>query len=111
LTLSRRPDNEARLAAYYKKGLRSTIMTTFALGFLFISLFTIALGIAALVFTSFDALPSSPPHPPQLFDIIRRINTNTIETVDLRGSSTRWQRQEAPPIRNGDDADLEVRRR
>ena len=69
-------------------------MTLFAVGFLFISLFTIFVGIAAFVFVGFDAQPSDNPTPlaksTSTYPIVRRINTETIETVDTGGLVQQW---------------------
>lgn len=70
-------------------------MTMFALGFLFISLFTLFVGIAAMVFVGFDAQPSENPRLAKstgTYPIVRRINTEIIETVDKRGVVQQWQK-------------------
>lgn len=70
-------------------------MTLFAVGFLFISLFTVFVGIAAVIFVSFDAIPSDNPRSiakiTGSFPVVRRINTHTIETVDTAGLVQQWQ--------------------
>lgn len=74
------------------------IMTIFTIGFIFIMIFTVAIGIAAMVFLSFDADSSektnfsSKPITHSLYDIVRRVNTETIETVDSSGSIQQWTR-------------------
>lgn len=70
-------------------------MTTFAIGFIFIMIFTVFVGIGAIVFISFDASPSqntaklSQDDP---YNSVRQLNTNTIETVDIAGSVQIWVR-------------------
>lgn len=73
-------------------------MTLFSIGFIFIMFFTILVGVAAMIFLSFDA-ESSPNKAivakkttQKLFDIVRRVNTETIETVDSSGSVQQWTR-------------------
>ena len=70
-------------------------MTAFAISFLFISAFTLAIGISAVLFVSFDAKPGTDPlstTPQALYKQIRRVNTNMIETVDPAGEIQRWTR-------------------
>ncbi len=73
-------------------------MTVFAMGFVFIMIFTILVGIGAVIFISFDAEtsknPSNASHilSDELYDIVRQVNTNTIETVDTSGSVQTWVR-------------------
>lgn len=73
-------------------------MTVFAMGFIFIMIFTVLVGIGAVVFISFDAEASKNPSntPPilsdELYDIVRQVNTNTIETVDTSGIVQTWVR-------------------
>ena len=73
-------------------------MTVFAMGFVFIMVFTLLVGIGAAVFISFDADGSQNPVSTakattgRLYDIVRRVNTNTIETVDTAGMVQRWER-------------------
>ena len=73
-------------------------MTLFTIGFIFIMIFTILVGVAAMFFLSFDAEASSNKAiaarktTQKLFDIVRRVNTETIETVDASGSVQQWTR-------------------
>lgn len=73
-------------------------MTVFAMGFIFIMGFTLLIGIAAVIFISFDTdasqNPSNAIHTTtgHLYDIVRHVNTNTIETVDTAGLVQRWER-------------------
>ncbi len=73
-------------------------MTVFAMGFVFIMIFTVLVGIGAVVFISFDAEASQNPSnshqtlPDELYDIVRQVNTNTIETVDTSGIVQTWVR-------------------
>jgi len=73
-------------------------MTVFAMGFIFIMVFTVLVGIGAAIFISFDAEASQNPAEVAkltstgLYDIVRRVNTNTIETVDAAGMVQRWER-------------------
>lgn len=72
-------------------------MTVFAIGFLFIMIFTVLVGIGAVVFISFDAEASQNPHAQpalsdELYNIVRQVNTNTIETVDTSGIVHTWIR-------------------
>lgn len=73
-------------------------MTAFAMGFLFIVLFTVFVGVAAVVFISFDAETSNNPvptdTPKRLYNSIRRVNTKTIETVDSAGIIQTWIRSD-----------------
>lgn len=79
-----------------KMSARGNTMTIFTIGFIFIMIFTIAVGIAAMIFLSFDADSSenftSKPVTQSLYDIVRRVNTETIETVDASGSVQQWTR-------------------
>lgn len=69
-------------------------MTVFAMGFVFIMIFTVLVGIGAVIFISFDAKTSKNPQtlPDEIYNIVRRVNTNTIETVDESGSIQTWIR-------------------
>jgi len=71
-------------------------MTAFTISFLFISFFTVAIGIIAVIFVSFDAKSSENPlstvTKQPLYKQIRRVNTHTIETVDPAGQIQRWTR-------------------
>ena len=73
-------------------------MTVYAMGFIFVMSFTVMIGIAAVVFISFDAKASANPKAPaktttqRLYNIVRRINTETIETVDSTGTIQQWTR-------------------
>lgn len=70
-------------------------MNPFTIGFLFILVFVILVGVAALVFLSFDAPPSANaarPSPPT-FPVVRRVNTQTLETINREGVVQRWQRR------------------
>lgn len=73
-------------------------MTIFAMGFIFIMIFTVLVGIGAVVFISFDGEVTRYPAgtanatTTRLYDIVRHVNTNTIETVDASGSVQRWER-------------------
>ena len=71
-------------------------MTLYTIAFLFISLFTVMVGIGAVFFISFDAKPGDNPLPKSttqnLYRIVRRVNTETIETVDASGSVQTWTR-------------------
>ncbi|GAB5491123.1 MAG: hypothetical protein Phog2KO_13380 [Phototrophicaceae bacterium] len=70
-------------------------MTLFAIGFVFIMIFTVLVGIGAVIFISFDASPSERPSKvsqDDLYNIVRQVNTNTIETVDMAGSIQTWVR-------------------
>jgi hypothetical protein len=74
------------------------IMVIFTIGFIFIMIFTLTVGIAAMIFLSFDAESNEKPHflsepdTQNLYDIVRRINTETIETVDSAGLAQQWTR-------------------
>jgi uncharacterized membrane protein len=76
----------------------SAIMTIFAMGFLFIMVFTLLVGVGAMVFISFDSAPSSNQAlakknaTTRLFEAVRRINTTTIQTVDKAGAVQEWTR-------------------
>ena len=71
-------------------------MTLYTIAFMFIMSFTVMIGIGAVIFISFDAKPSDNPqskHTTQrLYQIVRRVNTETIETVDATGSTQQWTR-------------------
>lgn len=73
-------------------------MTVFAMGFIFIMIFTLLVGIGAMVFLSFDAVGSDNSSATihnttqRLYKIVRQVNTNTIETVDGHGTIQRWER-------------------
>ena len=73
-------------------------MTAYALGFIFIMSFTVMVGIGALIFISFDAKASANPQATaktttqRLYNIVRRVNTETIETVDASGTVQQWTR-------------------
>ncbi len=72
-------------------------MTVFVAGFIFIMVFTVLVGIGAAIFISFDAEASQNPADVAkmaktgLYDIVRRVNTRTIETVDSAGMVQRWE--------------------
>jgi hypothetical protein len=73
-------------------------MTAYAMGFIFVMSFTVMVGIGAVIFISFDAKASANPKAPaktttqRLYNIVRRINTETIETVDTTGTVQQWTR-------------------
>ena len=73
-------------------------MTAYAMGFIFIMSFTIMVGIGAVIFISFDAKASANPTTraksttQRLYNIVRRVNTETIETVDTNGTVQQWTR-------------------
>ena len=70
-------------------------MTTFAIGFVFIMIFTVLVGLGAVIFISFDASPSERPSNVSQndpYNIVRQVNTNTIETVDMAGGVQTWVR-------------------
>ena len=72
-------------------------MTIFAMGFLFIMIFTVLIGVGAMFFLSFDSEPSKQPTAKKnvttrLFEAVRRVNTSTIETVDKSGNVQEWKR-------------------
>lgn len=73
-------------------------MSAFIIGFIFVMLFMLLLGVGAVLFISFDATASKNPVTPaktatqRLYNIVRRVNTETIETVDAAGSVQRWTR-------------------
>jgi hypothetical protein len=68
------------------------------MGFIFIMTFTMMVGIGAVIFISFDAKASANPTSPaksttqRLYNIVRRVNTETIETVDASGTVQQWTR-------------------
>lgn len=65
-------------------------MSIATLGFVIILLFTLLTGLLALVVISFDA-PRSDPSPAS-YRSVRRVNTETIETVDSTGAVQRWHK-------------------
>jgi hypothetical protein len=73
-------------------------MTAYAMGFIFIMSFTVMVGIGAVIFISFDAKGSANPKAvaktttQRLYNIVRRVNTETIETVDASGAVQQWTR-------------------
>lgn len=74
-------------------------MSIFAMGFLFIMIFTLFVGVGAMVFLSFDSEPSQNSTvkknaTTRLFAVVRRINTTTIQTVDKAGTVQEWKRSE-----------------
>lgn len=76
-------------------------MTIFAMGFIFIMLFTACIGIGAVIFISVDTITQdtaldSMDDSLQLYDVVRQINTNTIETVNPQGIIQQWQRANEP---------------
>jgi hypothetical protein len=74
-------------------------MTIFAMGFLFIMIFTVLVGVGAMFFLSFDSegsknSTSKKNATTRLFEAVRRINTSTIETVDKSGNVQEWKKSE-----------------
>lgn len=71
-------------------------MSIFAMGFLFIMIFTMLVGVGAMVFLSFDGETAKQSAGKQtttrLFEVVRRINTTTIETIDKSGTVQEWTR-------------------
>lgn len=71
-------------------------MTPYVLALALTTLFTAGVGIAALICLSWesDTATVSPPTPTGdlLYPVVRRVNTDTIETVDDSGSVQRWTR-------------------
>lgn len=70
-------------------------MSAFTAAFLFFVIFCALLGAAALYFLSFDAEGSDTPGKAttttqKLFQVVRRVNTDTIETVDAAGNVRQW---------------------
>ena len=72
-------------------------MTMFASGCLFVSLFTLGVGIASMIFVGFDdATPNEKPNIKRstgTYTIVRRINTELIETIDHAGIVQQWQKR------------------
>lgn len=68
------------------------LMTAFAIGFAFMMFFVVMVGVAALVFISFDAQPQPTAHRQPLYTAIRIIDTQEIETTDHTGNIQRWRR-------------------
>lgn len=71
-------------------------MSVFTAAFLFFIIFCVLLGVAALFFLSFDAEASENPGAAvtttqRLFAAVRRVNTDTIETVDASGNVRQWR--------------------
>jgi hypothetical protein len=71
-------------------------MSAFTAAFLFFVIFCALIGAAALFFLSFDAEGSENPAAAvtttqRLFQAIRRVNTDTIETVDAAGNVRQWR--------------------
>ncbi|MEL6526129.1 MAG: hypothetical protein AAFQ07_10515 [Chloroflexota bacterium] len=71
-------------------------MTTFAMGFLFITAFTMLLGFGTAIFLSLDVdrsdtLPSDTSKTGRI-NIVRHLDTCTIETVDNDGEHHIWKR-------------------
>lgn len=66
-------------------------MDAYILGFIAISGLTLLIGIAAIIFLSFDAKPESQDRR-ILYTKVRQLNTNTIETVNISGETEVWQR-------------------
>ena len=81
-----------------KMSVGAFLMTIFTIGFIFIMIFTIFVGAAAMIFLSFDAQPNltktiaTKKTTQKLYDTVRRVNTETIETVDSSGSIQQWTR-------------------
>ena len=77
-------------------------MTSYVLALALTSLFTAGVGIAALIFLSWDdhsgaassSVSVTPATPTNglLYPVVRHINTDTIETVDDDGQVQRWTR-------------------
>lgn len=71
-------------------------MTPYVLALALTTLFTVSVGIAALIFLSWESetADTSPPTPTGglLYPVVRQVNTDTIETVDDRGGVQRWTR-------------------
>jgi len=71
-------------------------MSVFTAAFMFFIVFCVLLGAAALFFLSFDAEGSENPvaaitTTQRLFQVVRRVNTDTIETVDASGNVRQWR--------------------
>ncbi|MGB7341579.1 MAG: hypothetical protein WBC91_21970 [Phototrophicaceae bacterium] len=72
-------------------------MTIFVIGFIGIMIFTGCIGIGTLIFVSLDSYNPQPTDSAKQsvgnrYDVIRQVNTNTIETVDPQGQIQHWQR-------------------
>jgi len=71
-------------------------MTTFAMGFLFITAFTMLLGFGTAIFLSLDIdrseLLASDESRTGHINIVRHLDTCTIETVDNDGEHHIWTR-------------------
>lgn len=66
-------------------------MDGYVLGFIAISGLTLLVGLAAIVFLSFDG--GQTEHDRRIrYRTIRHLNTNTIETVNLAGETETWHR-------------------
>ena len=63
-------------------------MDAYAIGFVGVILFMLMIGIGALVFASMEGTEEKPDP----YSSVRRIDTNTIETVNTGGETQRWQR-------------------
>jgi len=74
-------------------------MSAFTAALLFFLIFCGLIGAAALFFLSFDAEASEIPNAAarttqRLFQVVRRVNTDTIETVDAAGNVRQWHADE-----------------
>lgn len=69
-------------------------MDSYIIGFLVIVSFTVLVGAGALITISFEGKhpASKAPVTGHLSAIVRRINTDTIETVDSAGNAQQWTR-------------------
>lgn len=71
-------------------------MTTFAMGFVFLMIFTGCVGVGAVIFLYYDAEPSteilttSEKLSTNVFAVVRHVNTQTIETVNKDGLVQTW---------------------
>lgn len=71
-------------------------MTPYVLGLALTTLFTVGVGIVALICLSWEGDPPASVSPTTtsdlLYPVVRRVNTDTIETVDDSGQVQRWTR-------------------
>jgi hypothetical protein len=69
-------------------------MDSYIIGFLVIVSFTVLIGAGALITISFEGKrpASKAPVTGHLFASVRRLNTDTIETIDPSGQAQQWTR-------------------
>lgn len=70
-------------------------MDGYVIGFVGVMFFLAIASIATLIFASLDSAPADADSR-MVYTAVRRLDTNTIETIDASGQRQIWQKTDSP---------------